>query len=432
MPITIQYVVEQNLCAGCGICIAICPKNALLLTQNSVKGVYFPIVDDDKCDKCGLCLKVCPGVSVDFKNLNLDIFGKEPESSLIGNYLNCYVGYSADKQIRYNSASGGLVTALIGFALEEGIVNGALVTRMRYGKQLKPYPFIAETKAESDLATSSKYCPVPANIALKGILNKEGRYIVVGLPCHIEGVRKAGILKEKLRNRVSYCFGLVCHHTPTFNATKYLLKKLKIPENMVAKLDYRGNGWPGGIKIVLKNRSKLFIPEFSPYYWGMLFERFFWPSRCIVCEDRLCELADITFMDAWLREFSSDDGNSLIVVRSQKGKKLVEKAMELGFVKLQPISEKKIYESTMIKKLIKTMITRRRLIELIFKKAYPLYKSSPFSRSSTNSNYANIPDALHFALITELCGKVSNISRFVIESHVALWKLRNLLRKIER
>ncbi|MHC1595631.1 MAG: 4Fe-4S binding protein [Candidatus Syntropharchaeales archaeon] len=110
---TISQVVKDNLCTGCGTCLALCPNEAIEMVIDEKKGVYVPELNEEKCNNCGICYKVCPGHEVDFKELNLEIFGKEPENVLIGNYLNCYVGHATDHEIRYNSASGGLVTQLL-------------------------------------------------------------------------------------------------------------------------------------------------------------------------------------------------------------------------------------------------------------------------------------------------------------------------------
>ena len=37
----------------------------------------------------------------------------------LGRYLGCYVGHACDGSMRYNSASGGMVRALLIFALEQ-------------------------------------------------------------------------------------------------------------------------------------------------------------------------------------------------------------------------------------------------------------------------------------------------------------------------
>ena len=107
---TIRGIVNNELCTGCGTCIAMCPNESLKLTINEKKGIYVPKINEEKCNKCGICYQVCPGHSVGFKELKLEVFEKEPKDILIGHYLNCYIGHSTDYDIRYNSASGGLVS----------------------------------------------------------------------------------------------------------------------------------------------------------------------------------------------------------------------------------------------------------------------------------------------------------------------------------
>jgi coenzyme F420 hydrogenase subunit beta len=128
-----------------------------------LKKTIESVVKDGLRTGCGTCVGLCPRHSVDFKQLNQEIFGKEPEDILLGNYLNCYIGQVTDYDIRYNSASGGMVTALLIFALEEGLIDGALVTRMKKDRPLEPEPFIARNREEIIEASKSKYCPAPAS-----------------------------------------------------------------------------------------------------------------------------------------------------------------------------------------------------------------------------------------------------------------------------
>lgn len=46
--------INQNLCAKCGICVDVCPVNALSLTNSHVQ------VDEKLCTNCGSCVDVCP------------------------------------------------------------------------------------------------------------------------------------------------------------------------------------------------------------------------------------------------------------------------------------------------------------------------------------------------------------------------------------
>lgn len=343
---TITQVVKNELCTGCGTCAALCPNESIKLIINKKKGIYIPELNEEKCDNCGICHEVCPGHGVDFKQLNLEIFGKEPEDVLIGNYLNCYVGHSTDQNIRYNSTSGGLITQLLIFALKEGIIDGALVTRMKKNNPLEPEPFIARTKDEVIEASKSKYCPVPMNVALKEILKKgDGKFAVVGLPCHIQGIRKAEQINKELKKKIILHIGIFCNHTSNFVGTEFLLNKLEIKKEDVEKLNYRGEGWPGGMLIKLKNNHTRFIPP--SIYWNNLFGlNFFTPARCLLCSDGICELADISLGDAWLPELSDDKiGKSIIVSKSEIGEQLLEVMKLKNEIELNGIYAKKVIQS---------------------------------------------------------------------------------------
>jgi len=340
---TIESVVKEGLCAGCGTCVAMCPLSAISLIKDNSKGIYVPQVAWERCSQCGICLEVCPGHSVDFDQLNMSIFAKKPANVSLGYYLNCYTGYATDYDVRYNSASGGLVTASLIFALEEGLINGALVTRMSKENPLEPQPFIAKTKDEIIFASKSKYCPVPANMALREILKEDGRYAVIGLPCHIHGVRKAEEVDSTLKARISLHLGIFCIHTPDFRATEFLLWQRGIAKDDVVKIDYRGEGWPGGVSIYLRDGHRIFIPHSDAWkVWNLAF----FPRRCTLCCDGASELADISFGDAWAPEFSNDkNGTSAIISRTPKGEKLLQRMVTEEIIKLNSTTAAKLAQT---------------------------------------------------------------------------------------
>ncbi len=59
IPVLFQ---NKSECCGCSACAAICPVDAIAMTEDA-EGFEYPIVDESKCVKCHQCLKVCP-----FKN----------------------------------------------------------------------------------------------------------------------------------------------------------------------------------------------------------------------------------------------------------------------------------------------------------------------------------------------------------------------------
>lgn len=343
---TIEEVIKNNLCTGCATCVSLCPRSAIELIKDNSKGIYQPWLNEEECNQCGICFDVCPGHTIDFKQLNLEIFGKEPEDILIGNYLNCYIGHVTDYNIRYNSASGGLVTALLIFALEKGVIDGALVTRMKKDKPLEPEPFIARTREEIIEASKSKYCPVPANVALKEILESEEgeKFAVVGLPCHIHGIRKAEQINKKLKEKIVLHVGIFCGSMPNFMGTEFLLRKLKLQSKDIAMLNYRGEGWAGKMSLRLRNNETKTIPY--PAYWGG-FGSFFYPFRCTLCSDWTSEVADISFGDAWLPEIVERDkiGTSLIITRNEESNSILQQMISQNKIELNEITHNKVATS---------------------------------------------------------------------------------------
>ena len=372
----IEKIVRNGLCTGCGTCVGICLKDALKMVRFNSNGYYFPQLNNERCNNCGLCLRVCPGHSVDFKTLNLDIFGRESEDILIGNYQSCHLGHATDDNIRYNAASGGVITALLIFALERGIIDGALVTRMKKDQPLKPEPFIARTRGEIIEASKSKYCPVPANVALKKILNsKKAKFAVVGLPCHIQGLRKAESVHKRLKEKIVLHLGIFCSHNDTFLQTESLLNNLCLRAQDIAKIDYRGEGWPGMMSILLKNARKLSLPFFEMISLHKLW--FHALPRCALCCDLTSELADVSCGDPWLPEVMSNEkiGKSIVVCRTKIGKAICIEAVRDGYIEIEELDPNKVKQSGDMLKTKKRDIKVRFSLRRLFNKPTPVYNT---------------------------------------------------------
>jgi coenzyme F420 hydrogenase subunit beta len=75
---TIETVVNNGLCTGCGTCSGVCSFKAIKMVVNS-NGLIEPSIAAD-CTHCGVCLQVCSGNELDLKKLNSEIFNKQPEN----------------------------------------------------------------------------------------------------------------------------------------------------------------------------------------------------------------------------------------------------------------------------------------------------------------------------------------------------------------
>jgi coenzyme F420 hydrogenase subunit beta len=293
---------------------------------------------------------------VNFEELSLQVFNEPYNGNSVGNYVSCYVGYSTDDKIRFDSASGGLITQLLIFALENNIIDGVITTRMRKNSPLETEPFIARTKEEIIEASKSKYCPVAANICLKEILKENGRFAVVGLPCHIHGIRKAEQVNKELKKKIILKFGLLCSHTVDFEGTRFIVNKMGFKENEIASITYRGEGWPGLMSIKTKAGISSRLPLVGSWhaYWIVFSSFFFTPMRCTMCPDQAAELADISFGDAWLPEFKDEKkGMSIIVSRTAIGENLITQARAEKNVYLTRVGIEKVEQSQRVNLKIK-------------------------------------------------------------------------------
>lgn len=336
-----------DTCTGCGTCYAMCPSDAIELRVDARRGVYYPEIDSHKCSDCGVCSRVCPGISLDIESVARSMLQSKSRSAVIGCFEECYVAHSTDRDIRYSSSSGGLVTSLLILALEEGLIDGALVTRMSESDPLLPQPFIARTREDIMSASRSKYCPVPANVAVRMLRESEGRFAVVGLPCHLHGMRMAEMVSETLRRKVVLHLGLFCSHTLSFHATSHLLAKLGVSSDEVAGIDYRGRGWPGGITIRRKDGRDHFVSNSDPL-WGAIFgNHFFTPSSCLRCKDLTSELSDLSFGDPWLPEVTNAEriGRSIVLSRSREGENLLKIARDRGAIEADIVDSRKVIAS---------------------------------------------------------------------------------------
>lgn len=345
----IEKITKESICCGCGTCAGICPNNAIKMKINK-RGFYIPRIDEKKCTDCSLCSKVCPQINKtnNFNELNKIVFGKIPDDKIFGNYINCYIGYSTNENLRFEASSGGVVTQLLITALEKRIIDGALVTRMRKDDPLIPEPFVARTKEEIMSAICSKYCPVPANIALKEIINsKEGeKFAAVGLPCHIMGIRMAEMLNQKLRDKIVLHIGLFCASTKSFFGTDFILNHLKIKKRDIKSIKYRGKGWPGYMEIE-HNEGNILLPHLHPLYFGATYSCFA-NINCIRCSDHVSLVADISVGDPWCIK-EEPKGSSLLISRTMFGEEIIKLSSNLTHIEIEEIKKDDLFMHPTIK-----------------------------------------------------------------------------------
>ena len=56
-----KVMTTPERCKQCGLCIQVCPKQAIAFgNETNRAGNRFTMIDDDKCIACGMCYITCP------------------------------------------------------------------------------------------------------------------------------------------------------------------------------------------------------------------------------------------------------------------------------------------------------------------------------------------------------------------------------------
>lgn len=339
---SIKYTIKHNLCTGCGICEDICPTQSIHIKKT--KDQNIPTLNETTClgNKCSRCLKVCPGIGINLKQKEKELFTTEKYDNYIGPYVALYTGYSNNEEIRYHSASGGMVSQFLIFLLEKGIINGAVVTAFSEKDHITPVSYIARTKEEILKAKSSKYCPVSLHKVGNEIKNSEGKYVIVGLPCHIQGFRKRAEIDKKFRDNVIGYFSIYCSSNRTYNAQKFLLRKYAIEEKDISYFAYRDNGCLGNLTIHTKTKN-ISVPYIN--YYGKL-RSFFKPHRCLTCIDHYGALADVCFGDIYIQPYTKDKiGINSWITRNNYFDELFKQAAKEKYIVIDNLDAKTLNES---------------------------------------------------------------------------------------
>jgi len=361
---SVADIARWRLCVGCGACASVCPGQSIRL-----------VIDDPaRCGDCRACLDVCPGYELDY-SAHAGRRGALPAlAAAFGPVLEIWEGHARDPAIRFAGSSGGILTALSLFGLEKRGMHGVLHIGSDPADPLRNRTGLSRTRAELLARSGSRYAPASACDSLRLIEESPGACIFIGQPAEVAALRKAQRLRPLLDRRVGLALSFFCAGSPSTQGTIDLLATLGIARSGLASLRYRGEGWPGSF-----TAARPGSPEVRLTYaqsWGFLQK--YRPYAVHLWPDDTGEAADISCGDPWYsRPAPGAPGSSLVVVRTELGRRELRGAMDAGCVDLVPAEPWKLVKSqeNLIRK--KRAIAGRRLAFRAF--GLPLTRLRGFS-----------------------------------------------------
>jgi len=331
----VDQIVQWRLCLGCGACAYACPVDVIKMIDMLDQGIR-PLINEKNCLECGNCVKVCPGIEISHKQFNKQTIPKLRQAW--GPVLEVWEGFATNPEIRLKGSSGGIVTAMALFCLEEKQMVGVLHTGANPETRWKNVPVFSKDILGLLACTGSRYSPAAPCEKLDWIEQANSPCMFVGKPCDVVALRKSQALNPELNNKVGLAISIFCAGTPSHKGTEVLLKTLRVKPEQIQEIRYRGCGWPGMTSVRIKSDSN--HVRMMPYEksWGTILSHYR-QFRCWLCPDSTGEFADISCGDPWYRvEEPCEPGRSLVLVRTEKGKAALQNAIDAGYIEAEKIA----------------------------------------------------------------------------------------------
>ena len=247
----------------------------------------------------------------------------------IGEFRSLRSARTTDTHVAREATDGGVVTSLLLYLLDKGLIEAALVSRSRGPFQRGPV--LARTRDEIISAAGSHFdesFPVvelgarystysPGMYELKKVHGSSlDRIAMVGTPCQIRTVRKMQVLGIIPADVIKYCFGLFCWESFCFND----LGKVGFFEKQGFEIDRV-------VKINVKEDFFAYLDDGRVAHIPLSAVDSVARPACLVCPDFSAEFSDLSFGG-----LGSSDGYTTVLVRSEKGRELYTKALDRGYI----------------------------------------------------------------------------------------------------
>jgi coenzyme F420 hydrogenase subunit beta len=325
-----EEVVTSGLCTGCAGCVIACPHD--VLSYDDTEGHYRPFNTEDmsspaSCSHgergCTLCTRACPRFRDWETEADTLMFGRVREvDEVAGIAKDIVLARATDAEIHERGQDGGLVSAILLWAMEHELIDAALVSYLEGdGTSWKAIPGVARTRQEILAAAGSRYTYSSNPMAYaEAIAGGAEKLALVGMGCQtsmptIITARRGG----KVARKFALSIGLLCSKTfddaifPELLEARYGLRK----EEMV-KMNIKGV-----LQIWMRNGDYHEVPLKECHEWTR--------EGCLHCPDFAAEHADIS-----TGGIGAFNDWTLTLVRTDLGRQIMDGMLADGAIEVRP------------------------------------------------------------------------------------------------
>lgn len=339
---SIDLIVKNNLCTGCGVCISEDQSRQAKMVWNK-EGFLIPLLGENSTQE--EMIKVCP-FAIQQKNEDElgDIFLKQSDAQYydrIGYYHGLYAGFS--NQFRKTSSSGGIATYIFKTLLEKKIVDYLFIVKEING--VYAYQFFSDIE-EITKISKTRYTPVTLENLFNEISKIEGKIAISGVACFVKAIRLKQMSDPALKEKIAFIVGIICGGLKSRYYTDYLAQEAGC-RNEYSHAQYRVKNEESyaldyNFSCIEKTSKRIHMVDMQSLgdMWGT---GLFKSNACDFCDDVLTELADISLGDAWIHPYDKSGlGNSIVITRTKIAENLIQNGLNQNFLTLDKVTVEKI------------------------------------------------------------------------------------------
>jgi coenzyme F420 hydrogenase subunit beta len=304
----IQEVFDKDRCSVCGACVNRCP--------------YFSyhrgrVVVRDRCTlEEGQCYDFCPMAGA-----------RGSFDGELGPYKEVIIARSNLKDMRKRGQSGGVVSTLVHLALQEGMVDEAILTSGHPEKP--PHGVRVTTRSQTAACAGSRYAQSGVVSVLNQALAEPGKspLLMVGTPCQIKAaaaMRQASSESVTFNpKRIGLLIGLFCTWALDYRSLSKYIRYMLFGERAFG---YDIPPPPADVFMVRTGDGLKAFPLEEIRKMRL--------NACQFCDDMTSTMADVS-----VGTVEGLDGWNTVIIRSSRGEKLVKKAEAGSLITVDQLPE---------------------------------------------------------------------------------------------
>ncbi len=323
-------VIDTGLCTGCAGCVIACPHD--VIGYNHEQGGYRPFHLEDELGPddcihgqkgCTSCTRACPRFRLWEGQADEHLFARtREEDEIAGIHQDILLTRAAEETVNRNGQDGGLVSAILIWALENDYIDASLVSFIDGDKgSWKTRPGVAATREQILESAGSRYTYSANTLAMDEALEAgHKRLALVGMSCQssvppVMWSRKVG----KISKPIVFNLGLLCSKTFDDAIFEELFEtKYGISREQIVKMNIKGV-----FQLWLENGDYREINLKECHAWTR--------EGCLMCPDFAAEHADIS-----CGGIGENSDWTLTIVRTDLGREIISRMIADGSIEARP------------------------------------------------------------------------------------------------